>query len=277
MHNRRLLDRFAFIPLILWAVIILYPLVWTISGSFKDNQALYNNAWGLPTDWHPENYVRAWSEANIGGYFFNSFLVTAVSLILGVLGSVLAAYIIDRHWRWWTKTIFSVLTASMMLPVVLSLVPKFLIINGLGLFDTRLGLTLIYTAAGIPFGIFTMRSYFATLPRDFEESAYIDGAGHFTIFFQIIVPLITSGISVIAVFLFLRSWNEVYHAMILLADKEKFTVPIGMIRLIEVQQYSVEFGPILAGVVIAISPILVFFVATQRYLTAGLTSGGLKG
>lgn len=277
MRKRQIWNCIVIIPLLVWALIILYPILWTVLGSFKDNQELYSNPWGIAKVWHPENYLKAWTEAEIGSYFFNSVLVTAFSVFFGIFLSALAAYIVDRFQNWATKLIFALFTVSMMLPVVLSLVPKFLIIKSAGLINTRLSLILIYVASGIPFGVFTLRTYFSSLPKDFEESAYLDGAGYFTIFFRIVAPLVSAGMSVVAVFLFLRSWNEVYHAMIMLTDTSKYTIPVGMIRLIEVQQYSVEYGPILAGVVIAIIPILIFFLLAQKKLVAGITAGGLKG
>jgi N-acetylglucosamine transport system permease protein len=263
--------------LILWSLIIIYPLLWTFLGSFKDNLALYDNPWGLPKVYHFENYIRAWSEANIGGFFFNSIFVTLISVTAGVFFSVLAAYIVCRFPYRLVKAAFHIMTISMMLPLVLTLVPKFMIMQKLGLIDSHLGLIMIYIAGGIPFGVFTMEAYFHSLPIDFEESAYLDGASPFRTFISIILPVTTSGTVVVSIFLFLRSWNEVYHAMILLLSESKYTIPLGMIRLIEVQQYSVEWGPILAGVTIAVLPILLFYFFSQRKLISGLTEGGLKG
>ncbi len=263
--------------LLIWTLIIIYPMIWTFLGSFKDNMSLYENPWGIPSVFHFENYSRAWGEANIGRYFFNSVIVTVISLGAGVFISVLAAYIVCRFPFRPVKICFHIMTVSMMLPLVLTLVPKFMIIQKTGLLDTHIGLILIYVAGGIPFGVFTMESYFQSLPIDFEESAYLDGASPLRTFISIIMPVTTSGTVVVSIFLFLRSWNEVYHAMILLLTESKYTIPLGMIRLIEVQQYSVEWGPILAGVTIAIVPIILFYILSQKKLVAGLTEGGLKG
>jgi ABC-type glycerol-3-phosphate transport system permease component len=152
-----------------------------------------------------------------------------------------------------------------------------MLIKSAGFLDSHLGLILIYVAGGIPFGVFTMEAYYRTLPVDFEESAYLDGASPLRTFVSIIMPVTTSGTTVVSIFLFLRSWNEVYHAMILLLSEGKYTIPLGMIKLIEVQQYAVEMGPILAGVTIAVIPILFFYALLQKKLVAGLTEGGLKG
>jgi len=265
------------ILLLTWTIIIIYPMIWTILGSFKDNLTLYDNPWGLPDVYHFENYAKAWGEANIGRFFFNSILVTVVSLAAGVFISILAAYIVCRFPFRPVRICFHIMTVSMMLPLVLTLVPKFMIIQKIGLLDTHLGLILIYVSGGIPFGVFTMETYFQSLPIDFEESAYLDGASPLRTFLSIIMPVTTSGTVVVSIFLFLRSWNEVYHAMILLLTESKYTIPLGMIRLIEVQQYSVEWGPILAGVTIAILPIILFYMLSQKKLVAGLTEGGLKG
>ncbi len=267
----------AFAVLLLWALVILLPMVWIFLGSFKTNTDLYNNPWGIPSVFHFENFASAWGEAKIGHYFFNSIIVTLISVSVGVFVSVLAAYIVCRFPYRLVRICFYIMTLSMMLPLVLTLVPKFLILQKIGLINTHTGLILIYIAGGIPFGVFTMEAYFRSLPVDFEESAYLDGASPFRTFLSVILPVTTAGTVVITIFLFLRSWNEVYHAMILLLDESKYTIPLGMIRLIEVQQYSVEWGPILAGVTIAVIPIILFYLLTQKKLVAGLTEGGLKG
>lgn len=265
------------IVLLVWTVVMLYPLVWTLFGSFKDNRALYQNPLGIPAVFHLDNYLRAWTEANIGAFYMNSIIVAASSVAVGVFLSLLAAYVIARFPNPFTRAAFWVLTASMMLPIILTLVPKFLILRRLGLLDTRVGLILIYVAAGVPFGVFLMESFYRHLPRDFEDSAAIDGASHFQTFFRIILPISTGGMMVVSIFLFLRNWNEIYHAMILLSSQSKYTIPLGMLRIVEIQQYSIEWGVIFAGVVIVIIPIVVFFVFANKNIVRGLTSGALKG
>jgi len=272
-----LLRALSILLLAIWFVLIVYPMVWSLLGSIKDNPQLYANTWGIPRVAHFENYARAWQEANIGGFFFNSILVTGFSVAGGVFLAVFAAYVIARFPMWITRAVFWVLTVSMMLPIILTLVPKFLMLRKFGLLDSRLGLILIYIAGGIPFGVFLMESFYHHLPRDFEDSAYLDGASHFQTFWRIILPVSTAGMMVVSIFLFLRSWNEIYHAMIMLSSPEKFTIPIGMLRLVEIQQYAIEWGPILAGVVIVIVPILAFYIAAQKNIVSGLTSGAIKG
>ena len=274
---RTLLWAAAVLVLAVWTLVMLYPFVWTLFGSFKNNREMYSNPLGFPAFFHLQNYVRAWKDASIGSYYLNSIIVTASSVAVGILLSLLAAYVIARFPTPFTRVAYWILTASMMLPVILTLVPKFLILRSLGLLDTRVGLILIYIAAGIPFGVFLMESFYRHLPRDFEDSASIDGASHFQTFFQIIVPISTSGIMVVSMFLFLRNWNEIYNAMILLSSQSKYTIPIGMLRIVEIQQYSIEWGVIFAGVVIVIIPIIAFFVVANKNIVRGLTSGALKG
>ncbi|HUX20828.1 MAG TPA: carbohydrate ABC transporter permease, partial [Spirochaetia bacterium] len=146
--------------LIVWSVVMLYPLFWTLFGSLKDNRALYDNPLGFPRIMHFTNYVRAWTEASIGTYYLNSIIVTASSVTAGVFLSLLAAYVIARFPSPFTRTAFWILTASMMLPIILTLVPKFLLLRSFGLLNTRVGLILIYIAAGIPFGVFLMESFY---------------------------------------------------------------------------------------------------------------------
>lgn len=280
MHEKRTLSVqriLAILFLMLWAITIIYPLIWTAMGSVKSNRELYDNPWSFPVKLHFDNYQKAWNEASIGRYFRNSILVTSLSVIIGVTLSILAAYIICRFPFPIVKLCFFIMTISMMLPLVLTMVPKFILIRNAGLLDRHLGLILIYVAGGIPFGVFTMEAYYHSLPIDFEESAYLEGATPLRTFFSIIMPISMAGTIVISIFLFLRSWNEVYQAMILLLSESKYTVPLGMIKLIEVQQYAVEMGPILASIIIAAIPVFVFYLFSQQKIVSGLTEGGLKG
>jgi len=263
--------------LIGWAVMTAYPFLWILMGSFKNNIELYSSPMGFPPVLRFSNYTRAWAEADIGNYIFNSIVITFSSVLMGVFLALFTAYIVARFSSLWTKIVFSILTVSMMLPVILTLVPKFLIMRNIGLLNTRVGLILIYVASGIPFGVYLMQSFYRHLPREFEESAYLDGATPFVTFIRIILPISKPGMMIVGIFLFLRSWNEIYHALIMLTDPRKYTLPLGMVRLIEVQQYSMEWGLILAGVVIAIIPIVVFFIFSQRQIISGLTAGAIKG
>lgn len=280
MHKKYLSTAFNTLGMFIlsfWLLITTYPLIWALLGSFKDNNQLYNNPWGLPEVYHVINYIKALHEANIAGFFMNSIFVTAFSIFFGVFLSLFTAYVIARFSSFFTRVIFWIMVASMMLPIVLTLIPKFLIMRDFGLLDDRFGLALIYAASGIPFSVFLMESFFRHLPREFEDSAYLDGASHFQTFIWIILPLSIPGMMVVSIFQFLGAWNEVYHALIMLSSPEKYTIPLGMIRLVEIQQWSIEWGPILAGVVIVLLPMVIFFKVAQEKIAKGLTEGALKG
>ncbi|WP_214630260.1 carbohydrate ABC transporter permease [Paenibacillus agaridevorans] len=265
------------VALLLWTAVVLYPMIWTLQTSFKDNRDLYQNIWGLPKVFHFENYYNAWVKARIGDYFYNSLYVTIISLIVTIAISAFAAYAIARN----SHKIFGFLTFyfifSMMIPGSIAIIPQYLVLDKFHVLNKLEGLALKYTADSIAFSIFVLIGFFKTLPKELEEAAYIDGSGYFKTFTHIMLPLAKPGLFTVGIFHFLAAWNEYFFALIMMTDRSKFTIPVGLANLMATSNVRAEWGVLFAACIIVLVPSIVVYTLFQRNITSGLTIGALKG
>lgn len=265
--------------LVVWAVCVLYPLIWTILSSLKDNQQFFlGKPWNLPKLpllWSNFSYV--WQKYNFSEYFINSLVVTVVSTVLGVFLSATTAYVIARYAFRGNGLLYYSYLAYMMIPMFLGIIPLFFLLNDLKLTNNLIGLTLIYTITAVPFAVFVLVSFFKTLPTELEESAAIDGASHYGVFFRIMLPLAKPGIVSVAIITVLNIWNEYILALVLVNDPSKYTIPVAIAVMQGEMQYRTEWGPLFAALFISMGPILLFYMFFQRQITGGITAGALKG
>lgn len=285
----RLYKIFIYVVLITLAVVILVPVAWVFFASFKQNSEFYGNPWTLPAGLHFQNFVDAWSKARMGEFMMNSVLTTAMALGILLVVALPAAYCLSRFQFRGRRLLNTCFMAGLFINVNYIVVPIFLmLVDGdkalRGLFGSGLllnnivVLALVYAATALPFTIYLLSGYFTTLPHDFEEAAYIDGAGYGRTMVQIIFPMAKPSIITVILFNFLSFWNEYIIAMTLLSDpKGTKTLPVGLMNLTQAQQAKAEFGMLYAGLVLVMLPTLILYIAVQKKLTQGMTVGGLKG
>jgi ABC-type sugar transport system, permease component len=252
-------------------------MIWTIQTSFKDNRELYQNIWGLPHQWHFENYTKAWVKANIGNYFFNSVYTTFLTAIGSFFVVSLAAYVIARFRTRTNKFLNFYFIISMMIPGSIAIIPQYFIIADLHLVNNLNGLVIKYIADSIPFSIFVLIGFYKILPVQLEEAAYMDGSGYFRTFFSIMLPLSKPGILTISIFTILGAWNEYFFALITMTDRSKYTIPVGVANLLATTQYRAEWGVVFAASVTVLLPSILVYTLFQKNITSGLTVGALKG
>ncbi|MGN7456227.1 carbohydrate ABC transporter permease [Paenibacillus pasadenensis] len=269
---------FFMLLLILWGISVLYPLLWTFLDSLKDNQQFYfNMPWALPElplQWSNFSYV--WNNYNFGSYFFNSILVTTGGTLLGLVLASMTAYTIGRYTFFGSKALFLIYISSMMVPFSLALIPLFFLMNDLGLTNKPLGLIIVYASNTLAFGIFVLIGFFKTLPKELEEAAAIDGAGYFGTFFRVMLPLSRSGLISVGIINVLDIWNEFIVGTILVNDPSKYTLPIGLAAMQVEMQYKTEWGPLFAGLLFTIVPVLIVYMFAQRHIVSGLVAGAVK-
>lgn len=267
--------------LILWSLVVLYPVIWTFLTSLKDNQqVMLGKPWDFPTVFRFENYANVWSRANFGDYFFNSIIVTVSSTLLSLIMAATTAYILARFTFKTRGLFYFVYIASMMIPTTLGLIPLFFLLADMNLSNSLVGLTLVYSVGTIgilPFGIFFLVGFFKTLPRELEEAATIDGSSLYGVFFKIMLPLSKPGLITVGIMNALTVWNEYIMATVLINDPSKYTIPVGIAIMQGEMQYRTEWGPLFAGLAISMIPVIVMYVLYQRQITGGLTAGALKG
>ena len=280
---------FIYVVLITLAVLIIVPVAWVFLASIKQNSEFYGNPWALPAGFYWQNFVDAWNSANMGSYMLNSVLVTALSLALLLVVALPAAYCLARFRFKGRNFLNTAFMAGLFINVNYIVVPIFLMLRDgdlwlkktIGspfLMNNLFVLAVVYASTALPFTIYLLSGYFATLPHDFEEAAYIDGAGYGATMVRIIFPMAQPSIITIILFNFLSFWNEYIISMTLMSSATgQKTLPVGLLNLMQAQQSSAEYGILYAGLVLVMLPTLILYMCVQKKLTQGMTVGGLKG
>ena len=273
----------------LLAVTIVVPVAWVFMASIKENREFYGNPWTLPEGVYWQNFVDAWNKAAMGEYMINSVIVTALSIILLLVVALPAAYGLSRFQFKGRKFLNTAFMAGLFINVNYIVVPIFLMLRDGDNFIKKIGgegfllnnlftLSVVYAATALPFTIYLLSGYFVTLPHDYEEAAYIDGAGFFTTMIKIIFPMAKPSIITVILFNFLSFWNEYIISMTLMSSaKGPKTLPVGLLNLMQAQQSAAEYGMMYAGLVLVMLPTLILYMLVQKQLTEGMTVGGLKG
>ncbi|GAA0992350.1 MULTISPECIES: carbohydrate ABC transporter permease [Nocardiopsidaceae] len=254
-----------------------FPLLWLISASVKSSGELNSLTVSLlPQEWHWENYAQALARQGLVRSAWNSVFVALVSTALVVLIALPASYVLARlKGRVRTAGVGWILV-SQVFPVILVILPLFLVLRTIGLTDSLVGLTLVHTTYTLPFALWMLQGYVSGIPVDLEEAGAMDGADRLTVLRLIILPLLAPGVVATAMFSFVSSWNEFFFALVLLQSPENYTLPITLKMFIG-GEGKVALGPLAAGSVLAAIPSIVFFSIMQKKLTGGLMAGAVKG
>ncbi len=261
--------------IIFFAVYTVFPLLWLIMSSFKTNTELFGNPFSLPGLWQFSNYRNAVRVSGLVQMMGNSVFIGLSSTLFNAAAASMLAYCISRfHFRG-RETLFTLLSAGILVPLNALMVPYFISINTLGLYNTRAGLILLYSAIGIPMSTFIIRGLMDGISREVEEAAFIDGCGFFGRFFRIILPLSRNGLMTAATFQFLTCWNEFVFANLLTSSQNVRTIQLG-IRYFT-NQFSTDFVSMYAAIVISIVPSILGYLLFQNQIVSGLTSGAVKG
>lgn len=268
---------FTHILLIGYTAVSLYPILWMVFYSFKDNNEIFlKNPFGIPTVFRIENYVHAWRQYNIPMYFLNSVMVAAATIGLTVLLSLMFSYATARmKWKLSTASRIYVM-AGMYIPVQIILVPLVIIVRNFNLSNSLLSLIIPYTAFELGFSTIVFYGYMKQIPYELEEAATIDGANIYTTFFRIILPLVKPAIATMVIFVFLYSWNEFTMALVLISNDVLKTLPLGLITF--QGQFQTDWGGMGAAMVIASVPTIIIYLLFNRQLESALTVGSaVKG
>lgn len=274
---RRLLQHIVlYLILVFIALLILLPLFWMLSTSLKPKSQLFlPQIYWIPKRITLENYTNLFSDPSIPvlRWFINSLAVATASTVLVLTLDSLAAYAYARLEFPGRKIIYAVMLATLFMPGLMFLIPNFVTIYNLGLLNSYAGVILPYLA-GV-FGVFFLRQFFESLPKELEEAALIDGANRFQTFYKIVLPLAKPALATLAVITFLASWNDFLWPLLILQDTNLQTLPPGLSTL--QGAYTSEYGLMMAGAVIVAIPVLIIYIALQRFIVQSVASTGLKG
>ncbi len=261
----------AMVVMILLAILFIFPFYWIITGSFKPHPESIPPEW-FPKTWSTIHWTKlfrqpAWT------WFFNSVWMSVASMILVLITSSMAGYVIAKKSFTGRKIVFSMLIMAMALPKQVVLVPLVRIMNSIGLYNSLLAV--ILPTVGWPFGTFLMKQFSETIPTELLEASKIDGSGEMQTFIQIVCPIIKPAFGALAIFTFINTWNDYFLQLVMLASRSKLSIALGISTL--QAEMSTDYGLIMAGATLGAVPIVAIFIAFQKYFTNGITLGAVKG
>lgn len=266
-----------YLVILVMAIVIFYPLVWAFAISMNTTSSLYGASL-IPDNWTLENYQ--WLFTNPRSdylmWYRNTLFVATITSALSTLLVAFTAYAFSRYrFRGRTYGLYAFLLLQMF-PVLMAMVALFILLNTIGLIDNLWGLIIIYVGGNIPMNAFLVKGYFDTLPKSLDESAKMDGAGHFRIFFQILLPLAKPILAVVALFNFMSPFMDFILPRIVLRSPENFTLALGLYNFVNTQ-FSNNFSRFAAGAILIAFPIAAVYLYLQKYLISGLSAGATKG
>lgn len=265
----------SYLLLLFVVVITIYPVLWMIFGSLKSNEEFYTNIWGFPRAPVWENYLWAWQRGDLGTKFLNSVIVTGGTLALMLPLTSMAAYAFAKLKFPGVNALFYFFLLSLMVPQGVTAIPIFSVIINLGLVNTRLSLILVFASQALGFGIFILRAFFISLPKELEEAALLDGCTPMGAFFRVILPLARPGLATQVVFTGMTAWNEYFMSSILIRSKNLATLPLGLVNF--VGQYTTYYPQMFAALAIITLPVIILYIMGQKQFISGMTAGALKG
>lgn len=263
------------ILLIALLVISLFPIIWLVVSSFKTNLEIQAHPFALPDALQFVNYQKALSMASLPKLFLNSVMVAVLSVMLNIVVTSFASFVLSREVFKGREAIYTLLTAGVLIPIIAFMVPYFSTMTKLRLLDSLTALVLVYSAVNIPVSIFLITGYMKSIPRELEEAALIDGCSFYERFFKVVLPLSRSGIVTAGTFCFIYAWNEFNMAMLLTKSLASRTMQVG-IRFFT-SQFITDYGSMYAAIVITIVPSIVAYAFLHDRIIGRLTAGSVKG
>lgn len=274
---------FVYTILIVWALTTIFPLLWSIMNSLKNKKAIYNNSFALPVDklFSLDNYKAVFANYDILNAYRNSFIISGTVAVVVILFSGMAAYILTRYKFPGKGILDALLYAGMMFPIYSTIIPVLRMMTGWGIVNTPhvslnlLSVILPQIAGNMSFAIIVLRSYMRGLPVELEEAAYMEGCNIFQIYFRIIMPLSKPSFVTVGIFSFLWSYNDLFTQMFLLRTKDNWAITILLNNI--ASKEGVNYGMLFTSVTLIVIPILVVYMALQKYIIKGMTVGAVKG
>lgn len=260
------------------AVLMIAPFLWMVVTSLTPSGELFRYPPSVPSHLEFDNYTEVFSRFPFARFSLNSFAIAIVATIGTLISASLAAYAFARMDFRGRRTLYWIVLATMMVPFQVTMVPVFFVIKSLGWIDSHAALMVpAYFGFGMgAFGVFLLRQFFLTVPKELEEAAVLDGASRFRIYWQIMMPLATPALATLAVLTFMANWNDLLGPVLYLSSREKMTLTVGIAAL-QGGELAARIDLIMAGAVISIIPILLLYALAQRYFVSGIGAGAIKG
>lgn len=259
----------------IYAVTCLYPMIWLFLSSFKSNEELFANTWGLPSALELTNYVTAIVQGSIGRYFINSVTTSVASVMICVVLSSMVSYAITRmQWKL-SRTVMRLFMLGMMIPMYATIIPLFAMFNKLGFLNSHISVIIPHVVFGFPMAIFILTGFMEGIPRELEEAAVVDGASIYQIFRSVITPIAKPSIVTVAVITFIDSWNDLLIPQIFLTSSKMMTLPVGLTEFEGL--HTTNYVASIAAVVITVIPSIVVYAVLHKNIMDGMVAGAVKG
>lgn len=268
----KILMTIKYVFLIFTALLSLYPFIWVLLSSFKNNNEIYLNSFGLPNVWRVENYTRALSSSMLVRGFRNSIVITGCVLLIAIPLGAMASYVTSRMSR--NSKLYTYFTVGIMIPGATLLIPTFIILKNMGLVYTLPGIILAYAGQSMPLSVFMLHGFMKNLPFELEEAAIIDGCSRTGCFFRIILPLSKPGIATVLMLLFLNVWNDYLLDLIIGGKDNLKNLIVGIFYFRS--EFIVDYGLTCAGLMFSIVPVAVVYFLFQEQVMAGMVEGAVK-
>lgn len=275
--KKRIIGAVRFVILAFFFLLVVLPIYWMVITSFKTNPEIINaqHITYYPHTVTMENYESLFSMLDYGVYLKNSVIITLATAVVVVILSIFGGYGLARFTFKGKGSVLIFFLLTQMIPSILVIIPLYVAFAKMGLINTHFALFIFYTVTNLPFCVITMRSFFERIPYVLEEAAYVDGCSKMETLREIVLPVMFPGIVAVFVFAFIGAWNELIAGTIFINTPDMWTIPVGLKSL--VGKYSVQWGALMAGGVLALLPSGIMFVFVQKYVVEGLTAGAVKG
>lgn len=250
-----------------------YPTIWMVLSAFKSNREIFSSPFGLPAEWRWENFIKAWTEGELGNLYLNSIIVTLVAVSIAVFFATAAAFAFTRLEFAGRRFFYRILLIGLLIPPPAVAIPLFTILRDMSLLNTLWALILPGAAWSLSMTVFLMRSYFNSVRPDMEEAALIDGANVWQIFFFVSLPMVWPAMLTVTIINTINIWNELMFALLFIVDEDKRTLPVGLLRFYG--YHSTNYSLVFAALTITTIPILILYFLLQRHVVSGLASTAL--
>jgi multiple sugar transport system permease protein/raffinose/stachyose/melibiose transport system permease protein len=271
---RTLTQAVVLLILVAYTIFSAGPFAWLASLSLRSTQEILANPYGLPEAFRWEKFVQAWVGSNYSGYFVNSVVVVGCAVAAVTLIGALAAHALARYRFPGNRALYFLIFSSIVLPPQITIIALFEQLVEYDLFDTRLGLVLVYVSIQLPLTVYLLESFFARIPNDLYEAARMDGYGDVSIFFRITLPVGAPAIATVVILNFITLWNEFLYAVVLISDDSRRTLPLGVQKFLG--DAAEDYGMVATGMVIATVPVIVAYAFFSERLIKGMAAGAVK-
>ncbi|MCP4167763.1 MAG: carbohydrate ABC transporter permease [Chloroflexi bacterium] len=265
-----------YLVLLLWSLFTLFAFLWIGLASLKTTREIFREPFKLPAEPQWDNYINAWNSVRLGEYFLNSVIIVGFSLVLLMAVSAPTAYILSRFRFRGGGSLKAAFTAGMGIPYPLIFIPLFAILTSIRLINSIPGLILVYVSLSIPFTVYLLTGFFATLPREMEEAGVIDGCSNWQVFRHIMLPLASPGIITATIFNGIGLWNEYQLALVFINNPDNRTLSLGLYSMQNAMQYTGDWPGLFAGVVIVMIPTIFLYIFLSEKMISGITMGAVK-